>query len=241
VWHYARPVDALARLSAEPALAAVLLDVDGTLAPIVPDPAEARVPEGTREELRRLSHRYALVACISGRPGDVARAIVGVPELTYVGEHGLELDPDAPAWAGRIHAFARDTGRAVEEKPISAAFHFRRAPDHEAARRALEVVAASAEAQGFKTRWGRLVLEVLPPLDITKGTAVRRLLAERALRRALYAGDDTTDLDAFAALDGLDVAVRVGVVTPESPPLLRERADIVVESPSAFAALLAEL
>ena len=129
----------------------------------------------------------------------------------------------------------------VEEKPLSAAFHYRNAPDPEAARDRLEDVAAAAQAEGFKTRWGRLVLEVLPPLEVNKGTAVRRLLAERSLRRALYAGDDTTDLDAFAALDGLDVAVRVAVVTPESPPGLREAADLVVGSPDAIADLLAEL
>jgi trehalose 6-phosphate phosphatase len=234
-------MDALARLSAEPRLAALLLDVDGTLAPIVADPADARVPGTTRSELVRLAGRYGLVACVSGRPAEVARTIVGIPELTYVGEHGLELDPDAGAWADRIHAFARATGRPVEEKPISAAFHYRTAPDREQAHRELEAVAAAAEAEGLKTRWGRLVLEVLPPLEVNKGTAVRYLLEQSGLRRALYAGDDTTDIDGFAALDGLDVAVRVGVVTPESPPLLRERADVVVASPEALAELLAQL
>jgi trehalose 6-phosphate phosphatase len=234
-------MDALARLSAEPGQAALLLDVDGTLAPIVADPADARVPDATRGELIRLAGRYGLVACVSGRPVEAARAIVGVPELTYVGEHGLELDPNAGAWAERIHTFARGTGRPVEEKPLSAAFHYRAAPDREQARRELEAVAAAAETEGLKTRWGRLVLEVLPPLEANKGTAVRYLLEQSGLRRALYAGDDTTDLDGFAALDGLEVAVRIGVVTPESPALLRERADVVVESPEALAELLAQL
>jgi trehalose 6-phosphate phosphatase len=231
----------LAGLRADPALAAILLDIDGTLAPIVADPSEARVPDATRAELLRLAARYGLVACVSGRPAEAARSIVGVPELTYVGEHGLELDPGAAAFAPQIHDFARRTGRAFEEKPSSVAFHYRTAPDPEAARRELEAVAEEAEAEGLKTRWGRLVLEVLPPLEVNKGTAVRNLLARHDLRRALYAGDDTTDLDAFAALDGLDVAVRVGVVTPESPTVLRERADIVVGSPAALVELLAEL
>ena len=231
----------LALLRAEPALAGILLDVDGTLAPIVADPSEARVPDPTRAELARLAGRYGLVACVSGRPADVARAIVGVPELTYVGEHGLELDPGAAAFAPQLHDFGRRTGRPFEEKPTSIAFHYRTAEDPEAARRELEAVAEAGEAEGLKTRWGRLVLEVLPPLEVNKGTAVRNLLAERGLRRALYAGDDTTDLDAFAALDGLDVSVRVGVVTPESPPLLRERADVVVDSPAGLAALLEQL
>jgi len=234
-------MDALAALAAEPTSAALFFDVDGTLAPIVPRPEDARVPETTRSELRRLAARFPLVACVSGRTAEVARAIVGIPELTYVGEHGLELDPGAEAWSSRIHTFAAQAGWPVEEKPLSAAFHYRTAPDREEARRRLERVEADARAAGFRTRWGRLVLEVLPPIDASKRTAVEHLLRRTGLRRALYAGDDTTDLDAFAALDGLELAVRIAVATPESPTALREQADVVVDSPAALAALLAEL
>lgn len=234
-------MDALAALAAEPGAAALFFDVDGTLAPIVADPEDARVPDATRSELRRLSSRYALVACVSGRTAEVARSIVGVPELTYVGEHGLELDPEAAAWRERIRAFGAAADWPVEEKPLSAAFHYRTAPDREAARRALEQVEADARALGFRTRWGRLVLEVLPPLDTSKRTAVTHLLTQAGTRRALYAGDDTTDVDAFAALDGLEVGIRVAIATPESPPALRERADVLLESPADLVALLAEL
>jgi trehalose 6-phosphate phosphatase len=85
------------------------------------------------------------------------------------------------------------------------------------------------------------VLEVLPPVGSHKGTAVRRLLEEHGLRRALAAGDDTTDLDSFAALDGLDVAVRVAVASAESPSALIEAADLVVPSPAEFLELLRRL
>ena len=234
-------MDALAALAAEPGAAALFFDVDGTLAPIVADPEDARVPDATRSELRRLASRYALVACVSGRTGEIARSIVGVPELTYVGEHGLELDPEAGSWRERIRAFGAAAGWPVEEKPLSAAFHYRTAPDRDAARRTLELVEAEARAQGFRTRWGRLVLEVLPPVEASKRTAVMHLLTQSAVRRALYAGDDATDLDAFAALDGLEVGVRVAIATPESPPALRELADVVLESPAALVALLTEL
>jgi len=234
-------VDALARLAAEPDRAALVFDVDGTLAPIVDDPASSRVPEPTRAELQRLAGRYALVACVSGRPSAVAREIVGVPELEYVGEHGLELDPEATRWAARIHSFATGAGWPVESKPLSVAFHYRTAQDPEAARLALEPVAAAALEQGFRTRWGRMVLEVLPPVDASKGTAVRMLLERHGLRRALYAGDDTTDLDAFAALDGLEVAVRVAVTSTEGPERLGRLADVLVGSPEALAELLAQL
>ena len=235
-------MDALTRLAAAPAEAALFLDVDGVLAPIVDQPEEAAVPEPTRAELRRLVSRYALVACVTGRPADVAEEIVGVPELTYVGEHGLELDPEAARWAPRVHAFAAGTGwDDLETKPLAAAFHYRRSVDRAAARLALEQVASDALEQGLRTRWGRFVLEVLPPVDASKGTAVQALLASSGLRRALYAGDDTTDLDGFAALDGLETAVRVAVVSTEGPSALGERADLVVGSTAAFAELLRQL
>ncbi len=234
-------MDALAALAADPPAAALLFDVDGTLAPIVPDPQDAHVPDATRTELRRLAGRYGLVACISGRTSEVARSIVGVDELTYVGEHGLELDPAAAAWSERIRSFGASAAWTAEEKPFSVAFHYRTASDPEEARQRLERIEAQARAQGLRTRWGRLVLEVLPPIEASKRTAVEHLLEQHRLRRAVYAGDDATDLDAFSALDGLELAVRIAIASAEAPPALRERADLVVESPEALAAVLAEL
>ena len=112
------------------------------------------------------------------------------------------------------------------------------AEDEQEARRTLEAVAERARAEGFVARFGRKVLEVLPPLEANKGTAVTHLLAERRLGRALYAGDDTTDLDGFRALEGLELGVRVAVASPEGPAELREAADLVVESPAAFLEVL---
>ena len=232
--------DPLAELRLDPRAAALLLDVDGVLAPIVERPEDARVPETTRAELARLATRYGLVACVSGRPGAEARRIVGVDALTYVGEHGLELHPEAPGWAARVHAFADSVDWPVERKPITVSFHWRESGAEEAPP-ALRDAAARAEAEGFRPRFGRKVLEIRPPLDADKGTAVRHLLRERRLRRALYAGDDTTDVDAFRGLDGLDVAVRVAVASDEGPRELRESADVVVATPDELRELLAML
>jgi trehalose-phosphatase len=235
-------VDGLALLAAEPEEAALFLDVDGVLAPIVEHPEDARVPDATRSELERLVPLYGTVACVTGRAGAIARRIVGVEGITYVGQHGLELEPSAAAWSERIHAFARGIGWPdLEVKPLTAAFHYRTAPDQAAARQSLEEVAASALEQGFRTKWGRLVLEVVPPVDASKGTAVRAVLEETGLKRALYAGDDVTDLDGFRALDGLDVAVRVAVSSVEGPSELGSLADVVVGSPAAFRDLLSRL
>ena len=232
-------MSSLETLAAEPGEAALFLDVDGVLAPIVQRPEDARVPDETRRELARLARQYGLVAAVTGRPSDVARRIVGVPELRYVGEHGLELEPASRRWRDQIHVLVTESGWPdTELKSASAAFHYRTAPDPDLARAELEDVAAAALEQGLKTRWGRMVLEVLPPVEVTKGTAVRALLGESGLRRALYAGDDTTDLNGFDALDGLEVAVRVAVASPEGPSELATRADLVVASPAAFLELL---
>ena len=233
--------DLLERLRAEPAQAAILLDVDGVLAPIVERPEDARVPPATRDEVRRLARRYALVACVSGRTSDDARRIVGVDELVYVGEHGLELDPEAPKWRGRLREFAATVAWPVEDKGLSLSYHYRTADDVEAAERYLLEVAESARSAGLVARFGRKVLEIRPPLETNKGTAVRHLLESRGLRRALYAGDDSTDLDAFHALEELDVGVRVGVVSNEGPRGLAESADVVVRSPDELVALLGRL
>ena len=235
-------MDDLAALAADPPASALFLDVDGVLAPIVERPEEARVPAETQAELHRLAARYGLVACVTGRTGEFARSIVGVDGIRYVGQHGLELEPRASRFADRIHAFAHGVGWPdLEVKPLTAAFHYRSAPDRDAAREQLEGVAARALDEGFRTKWGRMVLEVVPPLDASKGTAVRALLDETGLRRALYAGDDVTDLDGFRALDGLDLAVRVAVVSAEGPSELGQLADLLVGSTGALLELLQQL
>ena len=232
----------LARLAEEPERSAILLDVDGVLAPIVDVPHEAVVPEPTREQLRRLHGRYALVACISGRSGADARRIVGLDELVYVGEHGLELEPEALEWSDRLQAFAGSVDwDDIERKPLTISLHYRRADDEAAALKMLSAVAARARHEGLVARFGRKVLELRPPVGAHKGTAVTHLLGERGLERGLYAGDDTTDLDAFSAVGALELGVRVAVASAEGPPELREAADIVVGGPAEFLELLREL
>jgi trehalose 6-phosphate phosphatase len=232
--------DALAPLSERPDRTALLFDVDGTLAPIVARPELATVPDETRVELRRLSGRYRLVACVSGRAGVDAERVVGVAGIQYVGNHGLELDGRANEFAEALAAFRRTVARPVEDKVLSLSYHYRDAADEAAARAELERVAEQARAAGLVSSWGRKVLEIRPPVAADKGTAVRTLLERSRAERALYAGDDTTDLDAFAGLAaaGLEHAVRIAVGSSEGPERLREAADLVVADPSELAALL---
>jgi trehalose 6-phosphate phosphatase len=236
----------LVRFRSVPELAAVLLDVDGTLAPIVERPDEAVVPEETRAEVGRLAEAYGLVACVSGRTAADARRIVGLDGVEYVGVHGLESDPEARRFAPQLEAFAERIAWpwTVESKAgVTLSFHYREAEDEEDAARRVDDVAVAAEEAGLTPHHGRKVLEVRPPVAADKGTAVRRLLEGAPITRALYAGDDTTDLDAFRGLDeaGLEVALKVSVASPEMNPALLTRADIVVDGPGELARFLRTL
>lgn len=230
----------LAPLARAPGRSALVLDVDGTLAPIAPRPELAKVPPATRHELARLVNGYLLVACVSGRAGEDARRLVHVDGIVFVGNHGLELDPRADQLAAEIARFREAIGLPVEDKALSLTYHYREAADEAAALAELEHVADRAAAEGLDARWGRKVLEIRPRVNADKGTAVRALLERSGARLGLYAGDDTTDLDAFVGLvsAGLEHAVRVAVTSEEGPAELEKAADVVVPGPPELAELL---
>lgn len=246
--------ESLRPLTEEPKRAAVFCDIDGTLAPIVRRPEQAHVKEEISLLLGRLGRRYGCVACVTGRPVAEARRLVGVGSIAYAGSHGAELlrpgdqrptlVPAFSSWEASVGRFvtARESTRdlkllriRIEDKGPIKAFHWRGAPDEEAAETWLAGVAREAEAEGLSPHWGRKVLEIRPPVPVDKGQAVRTLVEGSAVHQALFAGDDVTDLDAFDALDALavdgtlDVTVRVGVRSPEGPAAIVERADVVVE------------
>jgi trehalose-phosphatase len=234
----------LDRLTAAPDEAAIFLDFDGVLAPIVDRPEDAYPPPETRAELERLVERYALVSVVSGRAGDDVRERVAVDGIVYVGSHGLELDRMAERWRRQIVDFASAApwlASEIEVKGLSVAFHYRHRADEAAAVLELEALAEDAREDGLVARFGRKVLEVLPPVGSNKGTAVRALLEGAGLTRVLVAGDDTTDLDAFRAVEEMEQKVRVAVLAPESPQLLAEHAEIVLDSTGEFLELLRKL
>jgi trehalose 6-phosphate phosphatase len=236
-------VDPLAPLREAPETTALLFDVDGTLAPIAPAPDLARIPERTKAELVRLAGTYLLVACISGRPGPEAAVLVGVEGIRYVGNHGLELDERATELAAEIARFRDSVALPAEDKGLSLSYHYRGAKDERTARAALGEVEEQARAAGLDPRWGRKVLEIRPAVAANKATAVTALLADARASQGLYAGDDTTDLDAFEGLAraGLERFVRVAVESDEGPGDLVGAADLVVSGPEELTALLARL
>lgn len=259
--------EALAPLRATPERTAILLDIDGTLAPIVDNAADAHVPETTRQLLIAIANKYGLMACVSGRRASEARAMVSIGAISYIGSHGAELlragwteavlDKGLEEWVRRIQEFGREADTAdvrklrvrLEDKGAIIAFHWRGARDEEGARAAVDAIAQRAQAAGLATHWGRKVLEVRPPVKINKGAGIISFLTDAGdgIDTALYVGDDTTDLDAFRALrelldEGkLERAVRVGVASDEGPSAVTGEADLVVDGTEGVRRLLSVL
>lgn len=243
----------LSPLTSDPSAAAVLLDVDGTLAPIVADAENAVVPAATRIALAAVAERYAVVACVTGRRPLKAREMVGLGQIAYYGNHGAEyLGPaderpvvsrEASEWQPRVREFADgafrrhrldELGVRTEDKGPIAGLHWRGCRDEEAARRRIREIAAEAEAAGLGTHWAKKILEIRPPILFSKGTAVARIIREHQLSAAAFIGDDLTDLNAFAALDearasgAIGAAIKVGVESEEAPAALAPASDVML-------------
>ncbi len=249
-------------LRAEPGRAAILTDVDGTLAPIVERAEEAAVPPEARAVMATLAGRYGLVGAVSGRRAADAKRLVGLDEIAYAGNHGLELllpgeaepspDPsldgregDAAEFVAAVEAGRLDgAGLRVEDKGPIQALHWRGAEDDARAEAAARAIAVEAGRAGLEPRWGRKVLELRPVGGGGKDAAVASLLAGDGLDRVVYAGDDRTDVDAFRRLAELReageliAAVRVGVLSAEVPPEIAEEADLTVEGPAGWLEIL---
>ena len=255
----------LAPLRSDPGRAAVLTDIDGTLAPIVEHPDQAAVPEDARAALAELSGRFKVVGCVSGRRAAEARELVGIDGISYAGNHGLEIllageqelriDPAiegqeataADYVSGLDPAQLESAGLRVEDKGPIQALHWRGADDERGAEAIAHELASAAGRAGLDPRWGRKVLELRPPGGGGKGAAVAALVESDSIRAAIYAGDDRTDLDAFRRLRELreeaqlqDV-VCVGISSSEAPTELAEEADLTVEGPAGWLAILRAL
>lgn len=241
-------------MMASPSSSALLIDFDGTLAPIVDDPNEAMPEDGALELLMNLEQRFGAVVIVSGRPLDFLASRLPA-ELSLAGLYGLEgrdhgVDwelPNSGAWREIIADVALKVGQVgpecmrVEPKGLSLTMHYRGHAEIEADVVALAL--AQANRSGLVMRPARMSVELHPPIDSDKGTVVERYTAEATA--ALFAGDDLGDLTGFDALDALSKrgvhTVRVAVASDEAPSELMERADIVVGSPRELVELLRSL
>jgi trehalose 6-phosphate phosphatase len=256
-----RAYERLRTWAEEPGSVAVLTDIDGTLAPIVPTPDMSEISEELKDSLRRLSGRYLLVAAISGRKTQDAFELIGLDDVVYFGNHGFEIlrdgevevIPEALPYLERVeeleHLARKELapgGAYVEEKGITASVHYRNAP-REVGERSVEFMKGEGERLGLRITVGRGVVEARPPIRADKGTAVRSLVEEYRPEKALFIGDDTTDLDAFRELERLREegrlreTLRVGVASEEGPQEIETEADIVVDGVDGVGGVLKAL
>ena len=239
--------EALAGFLRHEGRAGVLLDFDGTLSPIVVRPELAQIRTGAPAALARLVDRYPLVAVISGRTTEELRTLVTVRGVRLVGSYGLAehaLAPDVLHAVGE--AVAGVPGARMEAKGASVAVHVRGADDPDAAEASLRAaLTAIGQVHGLEVIDGKRVLELVPEGRPLKGGVVETLVGQEHLGAVLYAGDDLADLRAFDTLDRLAssgiVTVKVAVRGVETPALLTEAADVVVDGPAELVLLLNRL
>jgi trehalose 6-phosphate phosphatase len=249
---------AIEALAADPSSGSLVLDFDGVLSPIVEDPSTSAMPDRVTAILTRLARVLGLVAVISGRPTEFLADRVRVPGVTLLGSYGIEqfhdgmrqVDPEAGKWLGQVREasralrdlLARSPGIWVEEKSVSVAVHWRRAPDRATAAAEVRRVTARVAAEtGLSLEPGKLVEELRPPISMNKGLAISALLAAEKPAVAVYVGDDLGDIPALRAVreaGGYALVVDHG---PETDPRLLELADEIYAGPEGFADWLSKL
>ena len=229
-----------AGVAAQAQTTALCLDFDGTLAPIVDDPNQARPLPGTVELLAQLAARFAAVALLSGRPADYLAQHAAAPGVRYLGLYGLQEIRDGQLWVDprlkaarpavlaaqqdlRDCAAVRDSGAYLEDKQYAVAIHTRRVanPDRWAApidRAARQI----AERHGLEVILGKQVWELRPAVHSDKGDAIRRVIGDSKARGVVVAGDDLGDLSAFAA--AFELKARGGDVVTRRSGLRRRSA-----------------
>jgi len=253
----------------EPRATALFCDIDGTISPIVADPFAAVVPPAFRAILAALAPRLGLLAFVTGRDAHRAAAMVGIGDALYVGLHGFDVlapggavrrDPAAGPYVARVRTMARRAaaldadrlGLVIEDKGPVVALHYRRALDPAATLAVLErEILQPARRLGLAIASGHFLVELRPPVAVSKGTAVLRLLSPSgrggmAMRTAFFLGDDLTDRTGFTAVHawaaeaggGGRLALAVAALTDETPPEVRDEADVVVAAtPGVFEVL----
>jgi trehalose 6-phosphate phosphatase len=241
-------------LRSDPPGTAILLDFDGTLAPIVADPAQAVPLEGVPEALSALHEAYGLVGVISGRPVSYLQGHLPAGP-TLVGLYGLEVvrrgdvvtHPDAAVWrrvvddvaAAAVAQLPPEVG--VEHKGLSLTLHVR--PHPELAEAVFAWATEAGTRTGLHVRRAKMSAELHPPIEADKGTVVTELLTSATA--ACFIGDDVGDIPAFEALDAFaargGTALRLVVETPETAPELGARADARLDGPAAVLEVLRAL
>jgi trehalose 6-phosphate phosphatase len=226
----------------------LVTDVDGTISYLVEQPDAARVTPHSRDLLQALQRHLALVAVISGRAARDVQAMVDLPGVVIIGNHGLEwwrdgsveIAPLAAAYRPALEAAAAAIrtrplpGLFVEDKGATLSIHYRRTADPAATASWLaDFLPEIAGEHNLKVFQGNMIFELRPPVGIDKGSAFQQLVERHRLDAAVYLGDDTTDVDALRMArhlrdGGTCYAVGLGVASDHTPPALRDAADLLL-------------
>ncbi|MGD0765794.1 MAG: trehalose-phosphatase [Dehalococcoidia bacterium] len=242
--------------------AALVSDIDGTVSPIAPSPAEAYVLPECRAALEMLASRLELVAVVSGRSAEQARRMVGLDELLYVGNHGLEQWDRARGYRNIATTYESEAkrifqrlqgevesiqGTRLENKETVIAIHYRAsAQPNDARRQILDAAARVLTGTTFRASEGKKVVELRPPILVDKGSVVANLIEEHRLKTIVFIGDDLTDVDALRKIKelrrrGKVTGLSLGVSGDDTPAELTAEADALLPGPSAVAAFLLSL
>lgn len=237
----------------------IFSDFDGTLSKIAPTPADAVIDPRVRESLGKLAEKFAIIGIISGRDSSNAKKIIRLESLIYIGNHGLEwvegskqhYAPEALKFLDIMSNLADGLsesllvkGLLIEKKKLGIAIHYRKVEDKNTAKALIEkAVKPLTEAYPLRVIEGKCVVEIKPDLPVNKGNALQSFALQRGIERAVYLGDDLTDVDAFKALrtlreQGSLETVSIGVISEESPPIIADESDYVVEGVESVATLI---
>ncbi len=234
--------------------AGLFTDFDGTLSPLAPTPAGAKIDPSASLALSELAKRLEVVGIVTGRAADDARERVGIPDLLYVGNHGLEwthngehvfhpaglaaeqvLDSALSAIRDRLGKVASLDGVIFENKRLSGSVHYRLSEDPLTVGNALASIAAEVTNEyGLRLSGGKMVFELRPQAQVNKGTAIEDLIERYRLDSAVFFGDDITDVDGFMALHRVaerssTAVCSIGVLTADTAQSVIEASDVLLD------------
>jgi len=231
----------------------LITDVDGTISQTAPTPQQASVSPLCRHYLSILCNHLDVVAAISGRPAAEVKDMMKIDGMVYIGNHGLER------WTEGHSEFLKDAqdystvvkdaikeltpslsikGVIIEDKGVTATIHYRLCPEPQSAEKViLAAIDNSPRARSLRIIQERMAIDLLPPVEVNKGTATLDLIRGYNLQGGIYLGNDTTDIDAFRAIhaasrDSNFQGIAIGIISQETPEKLMTEADFTLNGVS---------
>ncbi|RJQ30925.1 MAG: trehalose-phosphatase [Actinobacteria bacterium] len=238
----------------------IFCDFDGTLTRIAPSPSLVQIDSLTIETLKHLIAKYKVVCIVSGRPVNNLKGFINIPGLVLIGNHGAEILESnqlvilskARKASAKIKIAKRELEKIVNKginldyKVYSLAIHYRQAQNEDQAKQIILEALKNLDLSDLVLNQGRKVFD-LKPQGINKGVAVKKLIKKHHLKKCLYIGDDTTDLDAFRKIKslrgkGIIKGYIIGKLSSEEvSPQIAKESDFQVETVEEVEEVLCQL